>query len=287
MNQPMCDMCGSTDVVEQDGVLVCRACGAKCSADPVGETQAQTARISGKKNLRLMAKRAADNDDVEAAAKYYALLSEENPEDLKAYFYAAYYTIRQSAGSDTVAVAERLTAALYTVFDRMCRDFANANPDDFLTAVEVTSQISKLCDELIQSAKAEYGKGPVGGDAALQLDARMKAIAELQLNMADLLEKYFPEKAGIVIASYLKAYVRNFLLLDVLPASYSDLAQEYYAEQLTAVEARIKKREPEYVPLVRKSSDKNKTARIIQNCCYLALAVGCVTLLILLLLKIF
>ena len=114
----------------------------------------------------------------------------------------------------------------------------------------------------------------------------MKAIAELQLNMADLLEKYFPEKAGNVIVSYLKAYVRNFLLLDVLPASYSNLAQEYYAEQLTAVEARIKKREPEYVPLVRKSSDKNKTARRIVICCYFALAVGCVTLLILLLFKI-
>ena len=82
MKQLTCEMCGSTDLVKQDGVFVCQSCGTKYSIEEAKKMMVEgTVDVSGStvkvdssdelNNLYQIARRARDENNAENAAKYY------------------------------------------------------------------------------------------------------------------------------------------------------------------------------------------------------------------------
>ena len=90
MKALVCEMCGSNDVLKQDGVFVCQHCGTKYSVEEARKMMIEGAvDVSGStvkvdqtdevKNLYELARRAKNDNNSENAQKYYELLLIKDP----------------------------------------------------------------------------------------------------------------------------------------------------------------------------------------------------------------
>lgn len=102
MKRLTCEMCGGTDLIKQDGVFVCQSCGCKYSVeearklmiDGTVDVSGSTIKVDTKQkteNLYEIARRARDENNSVAAAKYYDMVLQEDPFSWEASFYATYY----------------------------------------------------------------------------------------------------------------------------------------------------------------------------------------------------
>ena len=96
-----CEMCGSTDVVKQDGLYVCQNCGTKYTVEEAkkmmieGTVDVQgTVKIDSSselQNLYKLARVASIENNTENAAKYYEQILLKDPNSWEANYYSVYY----------------------------------------------------------------------------------------------------------------------------------------------------------------------------------------------------
>lgn len=101
MNALNCEMCGSTNIIKQDGLYVCQQCGTKYSVEEAKKMMIEgtvdvkgTVQIDSSKeleNLYQIARRAKDTNNSENAAKYYNMVLVKDPNSWEANFYTVYY----------------------------------------------------------------------------------------------------------------------------------------------------------------------------------------------------
>ena len=98
-----CEMCGSNNLIKQDGEYVCQHCGTKYSIEEAKKLMVEvtgTVDISGstvkvdntsfiQKSLE-NARRAKSKEDWEECEKYYNLVEQNDPKNIEAIFYSAY-----------------------------------------------------------------------------------------------------------------------------------------------------------------------------------------------------
>ena len=95
-----CEMCGSTDMIKQDGVFVCQSCGTKYSLEEAKRMMiAGTVNVAGtvtvdnsafiQKSLD-NARRALGKDDWEEVEKYYNMVERESPKCIEAVFFSSF-----------------------------------------------------------------------------------------------------------------------------------------------------------------------------------------------------
>ena len=115
-------------------------------------------------------------------------------------------------------------------------------------------KIDELCEFHLKGPLAIFEKAS-GGRSKLKI----VAIARMQREIADLLEKYFPEKSSDKVVFYLKSYVKICSQFD---SNDSILFGE--SVDLTNAKERIKKLEPEYKPTVHKKEEplQTKTSKV-------------------------
>lgn len=98
MKRISCEMCGSNDVIKQDGLYMCRNCGTKYTVeearklmvDGVVDVSGSTVKIDSSdelKNLYTLARRARDESDLENQYKYYEMILRKDPNSWEAYLY--------------------------------------------------------------------------------------------------------------------------------------------------------------------------------------------------------
>ena len=126
MKQLTCEMCGSTDLIKQDGVFVCQSCGIKYSVEEAKKMMIEgTVDVSGStvkvdtterlQNLYTLARRARENDNVDDAARYYNEIRIEDPNNWEAVFYSLYFTAMQTTIAKIESAAISLSNGLDTV----------------------------------------------------------------------------------------------------------------------------------------------------------------------------
>lgn len=100
MKQLTCEMCGSTDLMKQDGVFVCQTCGMKYSIEEAKKMMIEgTVDVQGtvkvdnssfvEKYLQ-NARRAYDKEDWEEVEKYYNMVEQNSQSNIEAVFFSAY-----------------------------------------------------------------------------------------------------------------------------------------------------------------------------------------------------
>lgn len=132
MKQLTCEMCGSTDLMKQDGVFVCQSCGTKYSVEEAKKMMVEgTVDVTGSTvkvdtsgelaNLYQIARRAKDDNNGENAAKYYDMVLMKDPTSWEASFYVVYFKAMeckiaqiQSAG---ISVANCIDTVLKLIKD--------------------------------------------------------------------------------------------------------------------------------------------------------------------------
>lgn len=101
MKQLTCEMCGSTDLMKQDGVFVCQSCGCKYSVEEAKrmmiegsvDVSGSTVKVDNSAFVERYlqnARRAKQKEDWEETEKYYNLVEQNDPTNIEAIFYSAY-----------------------------------------------------------------------------------------------------------------------------------------------------------------------------------------------------
>lgn len=100
MKQLTCEMCGSTELIKQDGYFVCQVCGCKYSVEEAKKMMIEgTVEVQGTvkvDNSALVekylanARRAKEKEDWEETEKYYNLVEQNDPNNIEAIFYSSY-----------------------------------------------------------------------------------------------------------------------------------------------------------------------------------------------------
>lgn len=100
MKKISCEMCGSSDLIKQDGVFVCENCGMKYSLEDAKKMMIEgTVEVKGtvkidnsafvKKYLE-NARRAYDKEDWEEVEKYYNMVEQNSPNNIEAIFFSSF-----------------------------------------------------------------------------------------------------------------------------------------------------------------------------------------------------
>lgn len=155
MEKIKCEMCGSNDIIDTNGLFVCQNCGTKYI--PSNKKSFSELPKPGQRDklqkLYQLARRARQEENAEKAERYYALISEENPDNWEAYFYAAYYKAMQTSIADIGITAENISNTIRVTFDLLKE---TVTPPALLEAIhEVYLRIMKLAF-MLASASANY-----------------------------------------------------------------------------------------------------------------------------------
>ena len=84
-----CELCGSRDIVKEDGLFVCQNCKTKYSAEEARKLVG-TVKIDNSEtvdNLFTLARRAFQTKNFADAEKYYSLILPERPNNVEACFF--------------------------------------------------------------------------------------------------------------------------------------------------------------------------------------------------------
>lgn len=109
MKQIVCEVCGSNDLVKEDGCFICQYCGAKYSPEEAKRLIVEVngkADVSGSKvtvdNTSFVerslenARRAKAKEDWEECEKYYNMVEQYEPTNIEAIFYSSYGKARMA-----------------------------------------------------------------------------------------------------------------------------------------------------------------------------------------------
>lgn len=113
-------MCGSTDLLKQNGVFVCQSCGCQYSIEEAKKLLVEvegTVSVQGtvqidktsevQKHLA-NARRALEKEDWDDVVRYYNLVEENDPTDIEAIFYSTYGKVKKVIPSDDYYKSESL-----------------------------------------------------------------------------------------------------------------------------------------------------------------------------------
>ena len=113
-----CEICGGTDIIKQDGLFVCRYCGAKYSPEEVRKL-AGTVRIdrTGEtENCMTLARRFLHENNYPKAEEYFELVLRNDPNNLEAVYFLPFCTAMKSNLMMLEYAAAGFRQSLNTVF---------------------------------------------------------------------------------------------------------------------------------------------------------------------------
>lgn len=192
-----CEMCGSTNLLKQDGVFVCQSCGTKYSVEEAKKMMVEgTVDVKGTvkvdtsdelKNLYEVARRAKDSNNSESAAKYYDMILVKDPKSWEANFYVPYFAAMSSKIAEICTVAERVSNNHSTTLE-LIKD--NLSGDNYTKVVdEVVSKSIELSDMLFNASINQFKSidGTVRGSFSAEYMNHAFCSANIKLTLGDAL----------------------------------------------------------------------------------------------------
>ena len=146
MRQLKCEVCGSTDLVKQNGLYVCQSCGMKYSLEEVRKLTVEgTVKVDNTdrvNNLYTSARKARDINDLERAANFYDMILQEEPDSWEANFYSVYC----SAASCKIAQIKSSSKLIANNFPIVLGLIHKSVPDNKQASIvdEVVTRINNL-----------------------------------------------------------------------------------------------------------------------------------------------
>lgn len=164
MKQLACEMCGSTDLVKQDGVFVCQSCGCKYSIEEARKMMVEgTVDVTGStikvdtsdelKNLYQIARRSKDAENNENAAKYYEMILIKDPKSWEANFYSVYYKTMSCKIGEIATAATNVSNCIKETF-QLIHDNVIESEKRKEAVLEVRDRVKKISDMLFSAANS-------------------------------------------------------------------------------------------------------------------------------------
>ena len=116
-----CEMCGSNDLVKENGLFVCQHCGCKYTLEEARKLMVTgTVKVDTSEhlqNLYTLARRAKAEKDFANAEKYYSEILKEDPNNWEPVYYTAYCPAMSYSVSQIPLAAATVSNCLKNVFD--------------------------------------------------------------------------------------------------------------------------------------------------------------------------
>lgn len=193
-----CEMCGSNDVVKQDGLYVCQNCGTKYTVEEARKMMIEgTVSVEGTiridtstelKNLYEIARRAKDSDNNEQAAKYYDQILVIEPSSWEANFYVVYFRAATSKIDDVCSACTSLTHYLDPVFSMLKEQVINHDEQK-----RIVSEMLSKCWDLSGKLHIVIFRHYLDDKDTIEYTKRMASITDIMYSFGDIIEEKFGE----------------------------------------------------------------------------------------------
>lgn len=214
MKQLTCEMCGSTNLLKQDGVFVCQDCGTKYSVEEAKKMMVEgTVEVTGTvkvdssaklKNLYEIARRSRDDNNTEKAAQYYDMILQEDPMSWEASFYTTYYSAMQTNIAGIRSAAIKVSNCIDTVL-KLIKENVPEEKDQLSAVLEVNIRVMSIASMLYNAAESHYNETDVSIRSKYTQEYldRVAAARDLMYNMGNQIEKIWGgnEQFGAIAAT--------------------------------------------------------------------------------------
>lgn len=272
MKQLTCELCGSTDLIKQDGMYVCQSCGAKYTVDEarkmmaegsenVTDSPVKASQPSELENLYILARRAKNDNNSENAQKFYEQILIKDPSSWEANFYSVYYQSMNCKIFQIESAANRLTNCEETIF-QLIKDNVLDPEEQKKVLEEVVVSLMNISTMLNKGAVNHYTgiSSDIQRNYTQELLDRNRAIRRMMYNCGDYLIKVFGDKYG-ELAAY--AWQAGIIAHDTIMKVETN--KEGSKNIIMSYAAKVKKYDPSYTaPEIDTSSSGG---------CYVATAV--------------
>lgn len=214
MKQLTCEMCGSTNLLKQDGVFVCQDCGTKYSVEEAKKMMVEgTVEVTGTvkvdssaklKNLYEIARRSRDDNNTEKAAQYYDMILQEDPMSWEASFYTTYYSAMQTNIAGIRSAAIKVSNCIDTVL-KLIKDNVPEEKEQLSAVLEVSIRVISIASMLYSAAESHYNDidFEIRSKYTQEYLDRVAAARDLMYNMGNQIEKIWGgnEQFGTIAAT--------------------------------------------------------------------------------------
>ena len=242
-----CEMCGSTNLIKQDGVYVCQSCGTKYSVEEakkmmvegIVDVTGSTIKVDTSdelKNLYELAKRAKETNNAENAAKYYGMILVKDPSNWEATFYTTFFEAWGCKIGEIGLAAEKVSNNYQATIDLLTS--ANLSEEESQNSIEELSTNILSLSNMMHSAAINNFKnidGQVRSQFSPEYMNHAFCASNLVFKWADILDNLNREKFKSIILKFwelgvdqvgasLKACLdaESSLALKGIAASYED-----------------------------------------------------------------
>lgn len=274
MKRITCELCGSAEVVKQDGVFVCQSCGAKYTLDEAKqllkdvpsneaediETKSKPKKRVAKKTseqndllhsvdgsevelnkLYTLARRAVDENTLEDGIKYYEKILREKPDDWEARFYVAYCRAGSCRVGDIVKVSNSLQKTIEPVLKKIKSScsVSDAKANARVVYKKTSGMAVLLYNNGLAHWQGRHGES-IGDDNLYTFNSAKdfcRAARTLMFTLGESLQKVF----GSALSSQVVSAMKDCLRMDF--AGYETESDLYIYN--TAIKT-IKKHEPSF-----------------------------------------
>lgn len=271
MSQLICEMCGSTDLLKQDGVFVCQSCGCKYSVEEakkmmaegttaVTESPVKAGATDELANLYQLARRARDNNDSENAEKFYGMILIKDPNSWEAAFYNVYFRAMSCTIAEIVSAANSIENCLGSVF-LLIRDYVPK--EEQASAVdEVTLKSASIAVMFQRAAGNQFLETDpcIRSEYKQELCARQCAARDILYTCGDIIEKVF-DGDDTITAFAAEVWKLGIIIHEsILPMLQNEEAKEANRRIIYYFAERIRKYDKEYTEELIKKDQDNQIA---------------------------
>ncbi len=253
MQKMQCEMCGSTDIIKQDGVYVCQYCGCKYTPEEAKKLLG-TVRIDNTErlaNLYQLARRAKNENNTALAAKYYNQIVVENPNDWEAVFYSTYYTAMECKIAEITTAATTITNNFPTVFKLIAENVQEEKQSDIFA--EISTRISALSQILENAAVEHYNSHMSVSGVFSESSARITAIIYMVETFADYMVECFKSSPEVAVSIY-----KSALEIKKKSGGVNNLSKDWE----DSVEEKILKISPKYRDVIELRGCRDKLSTL-------------------------
>lgn len=216
-----CEMCGSTNLLKQEGVFVCQSCGTKYSVEEAKRMMVSgTVNVSGTvkvdnsafvEKYLSNARRALSKDDWEEVEKYYNMVEQNSPNNMEAVFFSSFGKAMLSLSDQEYFKREQKFNVLNNSISVINDYFEVTKEDKEKVLRQISDAIQKMFTTTFVYDPNAFGAGSKGWCVKLMDSVRaaflveLRQIQELHKNEAyiqELINKHSkPVSGGCYIAT--------------------------------------------------------------------------------------
>ncbi|MBE6900311.1 MAG: hypothetical protein E7479_06580 [Ruminococcaceae bacterium] len=237
MKALQCEMCGSQDMVKQDGFFVCQHCGTKYSVEEAKKMMVEgTVKIDNSDFVEKYlqnARRAKQKEDWEEAEKYYNLVEQNDPTNIEAIFYSSYGKAKSSLIDADLYKRQATFKVLQNCVSIIDDNFSIEKEEENKKIIEEISTdiIEMACSSYVYNQK-KNGYGMVVWTDKLETVTLFNDIGrEFMISLENIASKY-PEKDSRRIYYYEFALKHAEFILEngslASPQGFRDVIMTYH-----------------------------------------------------------